>query len=158
MVEVFAISTCGAIVVFAMIMIWQRARKGAIYWNKEVGQIMTKGGKCLYDKGVIDRQKPDEQWREECNEVIRSTNQKASEFVAEVATSLRAQLQCGAKGHGDWVYQKPQEYLYYTCLGSPTKRAGTFIFKCSTCNLEKTLTWKELTVKQRDGLKVLGVK
>lgn len=36
-------------------MIWKKNKKRQkVYWNEVAGQIVTKGGKCLYDKNAVD--------------------------------------------------------------------------------------------------------
>ena len=160
-------------------------RKNSIYWDEKQQQIKTKGGKCVYDSGETSRIKvlesqlsglqnrtrkledvlPDEDWRKKCNDAISSNEKVTREFE----TRYQAQLQCGAKGHGKWVYaggtkQKwdktehdisrnetiTMKVMSYTAIGS-----DGFIFKCSDCGLEITKTAKELTATEREALKKL---
>ena len=146
---------CGFLGLFTCFVLWffeakPWKRKG-IYWNEAEQQIMTKSGECLYDKNeYVQLINLVESYKNGLNEDICVSH--------NLTAKLQAQLQCGAKGHGKWEYQGTEKAIWMsteTWCGIQVN--GRFIFKCPTCNLEKTLTWKELTAKQRDGLKALGI-
>ena len=170
---------CGWLIVFFVYGLFKR--KSSIYWDDKQQQIKTKSGKCLIDVNKVERmdrqlesllnegvvtkieniRKDWLEWQQKCNKVIEEN--------MEVEKRLEAQLQCGAKGHGKWVYaggtkQKwdktehdisgnetiTMKVMSYTAIGS-----DGFIFKCSDCGLEITKTAKELTATEREALKKL---
>ena len=137
-----------------VIVVWIASRgMGKIYWNEKEGQIMTKGGKCLYDTSNFD---------ELCN---RLGSIEASLACTKDRT-LKSQLQCAAKGHGKWVLggkDNGNESVIYRVFwgdkGLTTMQDGicSYVFKCSKCGLEITKTKKELTPKEREALGKLGL-
>ena len=106
-----------------------------VYWNEKEQQIVTKDGRCLYDKAHCRENK-------ECA-VSRHT----------CIVELRRQLQCAAKGHKT-VFEK-------VCTESGLrvrifdKFEEPYIFKCSNCSLEIAKTEKELSATEREALKKL---
>ena len=141
--------------------------KSSIYWDEKQQQIKTKSGKCLYNRREVGgkftkifqrietlSQKirkledvlPDEDWRKKCNDAISSNEKVTREFE----TRYQAQLQCGAKGHGQWVFVKKDLLLQRNC-----PELTGYTFQCEDCDLEITKTAKELTATEREALKKL---
>lgn len=103
-----------------------------VYWNEKEQQIMTKSGKCLFDKhgqSVIN---------DSVAEVFNGRDN--TELALRKSDKFQAQLQCAAKGHGKWMYQGEE---------------GDHIFKCSDCGLEITKTKEELKPAECAALKSL---
>ena len=171
------------IYLFVRLVLWLTVfKKKSIYWDEKQQQIKTKSGKCVWDtnKMSVEAIKPFvisngeritkiEQEREqskEYNKGVRERNVTRDKNRGK----LKAQLQCGAKGH-KMVYEKVGESMWSTyppfadmikdasLLGtgvSHTKLSRVkFIFKCSDCGLEITKTAKELTATEKEALRKL---
>ncbi len=80
------------------------------------------------------------------------TGKSDQEPICKEITTLKAQLQCGAKGHGKWVFVKKD-----LCFHRNSPEITGYIFKCQDCGLEITKTKKELTAKEKEGLTKLGL-
>ena len=155
-------------VIFGLICVptvWLNKRR--IYWDDKQQQIKTKSGKCVYDRKEVGTKFT------KIFQRIETLAQKVKAIERSMTctkdNTLQAQLQCGAKGHGKWVYaggtkQKwdktehdisgnetiTMKVMSYTAIGS-----DGFIFKCSDCGLEITKTAKELTATEREALRKL---
>ena len=137
----------------------KKGKKMKIHWNEKEGQIMTKDGKCLYDK-------------ENSNIKLEYLNQLGCRIskletgdgfllgkAEKESATLRTQIQCAAKGH-DWVYDGPKlciQPMSFLIQPVPAEVYG-YVFTCSLCGLEITKTKKELKPAEREELKRLGVK
>ena len=110
---------------------FKKGNKMKIYWNEKEGQIMTKDGKCRSDMPAMI-------------ELVGGADDRVNthfKYCEDRYAKLKAQLQCGAKGHGDWEYVRKQQCKGYIEV----------VFRCSSCGLEITKTKKELTKKQLDS-------
>ncbi|HDY87626.1 MAG TPA: hypothetical protein ENH82_05845 [bacterium] len=147
-----------------------------IFWDEREGQIVTKGGECLYDKDSINRR-------------LESTVDLAKSFIATFETlktivkdkdkrletlekrlndftcmmcntnpteiiQLQHQLQCAAKGH-EMIFKETNKTgpSSYRCVGPIP--GGWFVFKCTNCNLEIIKTEKELSCVEKEALRKL---
>jgi hypothetical protein len=146
--------------------------KSNVYWNEKEGQIKTRSGKCLYDKNVTDSKNANltnleifvEKLNKQAKILVTTNNDIACDLKG-----VKAQLQCAAKGHGDWKFvgdlkrkwertdteiplqgATSMTVMSYTASGN-----DGFIFKCSNCGLEITKTKKELTASEKEALKKL---
>ncbi len=155
-------------VVFIIRWFWM-AGKG-IYWNDKEQQIMTMGGKCLYDKdsilsglqnhkesleSVINDIKILRLWRKGCEGNDYEVMELRDKYAKAVngLDALTRQLQCSAKTegkHGKWEFRG-------TLKSHPRLMLPLFVFKCSICDLEITLTKKELSKAEREHLTGLGI-
>ena len=148
----------------------------SIYYNAKEQQIMTKGGKCLYDKrtalnvcelmhgqqglvlaGIEQNKRIEKLEREDVAYNLKIDNNnneidKKNDEMGEWERVVEAQLQCQAKGHGKWVFVKKDLLLQRNC-----PELTGYIFKCEDCDLEVAKTKNELTPKQREHLKSLGL-
>ena len=89
---------------------------------------MTMGGKCLYDKAELTR-------------VIKSANETIVSGKS-VLERIERQMACGVKGH-EMVYNRSGVVAH--------------IFKCKSCGIEIAKTKSELTVKEKEALKLLKI-
>ena len=117
-----------------------------IYYDAKDEQIKDKNGVCRYDQSAI-------------LELIGGADERINahfKLCEEREANLKAQLQCGAKGHGKWEFVKKD-----TATGVLTIGCGEaqflFFFKCKSCGLEITKRKKELTAKEKEGLAKLGL-
>ena len=157
---IFGIGFVGVVVGFICLIVWLqertgRHRKAKIYWDKNLQQIRTKDGRCLWDRRYIQNQ---------IDELVLSRrNWDARISVIEKQESrmlcdFKAQLQCSAKtgGKHKMVYSKLDICLNCFTLGTGQRDySKRFIFKCSACGLEITKTEKELSAVEKEGLKKL---
>ncbi len=152
-----------------------------IYWDEKQQQIKTKGGKCLWDKSQhwgkfeklkamiddFDKRLKAEESIEGCDGICETKIDKCNEAIKAIErsltstsdyTTIKAQLQCGAKHHDKW------EFVIRTGIhvgvDSPAGSSHClarirFIFKCSDCGLEITKIAKELTATEREALRKL---
>ena len=125
-----------------------------VYWNEGQGQIMTKGGKCLYDKRRIESLERD------TNETLRRYHERYHDIVTKEMglPGIITQLKCSAKGHGDWVFVNRGIDRFSGMILHPESRQqlnDTFYFKCSGCGLEIAKTKKELKPSEAEALKKL---
>ena len=149
-----------------------RRFKSNIYWNAKEGQIMTKAGKCLYDKKVLSGRIRDSEIKIQVIEA-RNNRLKAEDdaIVAENKAIdkenmeydkdrdvMKAQLQCSAKTKGKhkMVYSRTR-LNEGQCGGLRDWGSPCYVFECSTCNLEITKSKAELTPTERESLKALKV-
>ncbi len=158
-----------------------KMKKQKIYWNADEGQIMTKDGECIYDKGyiaklreiansniekdnkfVLESQPCLRALQGKMDGLYRSKDKRLNHLHSEVGKfgnklakneneieTLKAQLQCSAKGHGKWAYVNCA-YIGGVC-------ARNYIFKCSVCDLEITKMTNELTPTEKGALTKLGI-
>ena len=117
----------------------------AVYWSTKEGQIMTRYGKCLYDKAELTR-------------VIESANKVVAD-TQPILHEIRNQVACGVKGH-EMEYNRVKSEM--TCTEIQTRMGGEdyqrpFIFKCKNCGIEIAKTKSELTVKEKEALKLLKI-
>ncbi len=125
---------------------FKRRNKMKIYYDAKDEQIKDKNGVCRYDQSAI-------------LELIGGADERINahfKLCEEREANLKAQLQCGAKGHGKWEFVKKD-----TATGVLTIGCGEaqflFFFKCKSCGLEITKRKKELTAKEKEGLAKLGL-
>ena len=89
------------------------------------------------------------------NKVVAGINDKTHQEMNLYAPIT--QLRCGVKGH-NFVFNKSDSggingwHILYSGHHVPS-----YIFKCSKCGLTITKTKKELTVKEKNALKTLGI-
>ncbi len=116
-------------------------KRQSIYWNEKQQQIKTRSGKCLYSpqdyyiKCEIDK--------------FKAKVEKFEQRDNDWKNKIKAQLQCGAKGH-KMVYAKKD-----LCFHRNSPQLTGYYFKCSSCGLEITRTEKELTVVEKNALQKL---
>ena len=134
---------------------FKRRKKMKIYWDEKDEQIKDKNGVCRYDQSAI-------------LELIGGADERINahfKLCEEREANLKAQLQCGAKGHKMVFEKSTQNRLTMADLeqareymgGGYFKEKEPFIFTCKSCSLEITKTAKELTVKEKEGLAKLGL-
>ncbi len=102
-----------------------------IYWNEKEGQIMTKGGKCLYDRKDFERR-------------MSETN----DYNRQVAIN-----NCGIEGHS---MEFCGDNLSHSIMGSWVIQQKQYQFRCK-CGLETIKIAGDLTTKEKDGLGKLGL-
>ncbi len=148
-----------------------------IYWNSVLQQFVTKDRECLYDMTsaanwamrICTMESEIETLKKEIagtkalydkNEVrIKDIKQEVGNVFSTVMSRVeytnvqKAQLQCAAKGHGEWKFQKKALVGGYV----PPGHIHGCTFRCDQCGLEIIKTSKELTPKQRESLKGLGL-
>ena len=150
---------------------WRKRKH--IYWNAKEGQIMTRGGECLYDRQAVEnsyiskvseltkRVYALEQEDIEFNRKVDADNVEIDAYNDKMGvweSTVEAQLQCQAKcGHKMVFRNKHDVYIGVdTPVGSTAFTANRgFIFKCQHCGLEITKTEKELKTSEREALKKL---
>jgi len=104
--------------------------------------------------------------KKELIEKVNRLEDKLNKIVAEIKRKTyqerdlyapTTQLRCGVKGH-NFVFIKSDSngingwYILYSDHHVPSYK-----FKCSKCGLTITKTKKELTVKEKNALKTLGI-
>ena len=115
-----------------------KAKMEKIYWNDKDRQVIKKDGECIWDKDVANHHH-----RTACNAGNELVKVNGRIFEAEKKSdTLKAQLQCGAKGHKKWEYVNK-------ILNPANPR---FIFRCSNCDLVIVKTEKELTIVENEAL------
>ena len=146
-----AVVCVGVIVGFVFLIIWlqeklRHRRKSEIYWDKKLGQILTKDGECLYDEHAM--LKIGLQADERVNNSFKIYEDKFAK--------LQAQLQCSAKTQGrhKMVFEKKDTATGLITFGMGVAQMR-FFFKCSICGLEITKTEKELSAIEKEALKKL---
>ena len=120
-----------------------------VYWDDYAGQIKTRDGRAVYDR---------QSSRDLYDELLGKVN-SLQQQVGDLQSKhdyVKSQIQCSAKGHGKWVYQREKQFPDCMKIGA-INGCGLYIFKCPDCGLEITKTEKELTAKQKEHLKGLGL-
>ena len=138
---------------------FKRRNKMKIYYDEKELQIKGKYGMCLLDMAEMRAQKAEMKTFDGGLDDVEDAVEKLKsdqEPICKEITTLKAQLQCGAKGHGKWVYTNsnangPDSYRCIGVLGR------WFVFKCQSCGLEITKRKKEITAKEKEGLTKLGL-
>jgi len=138
---------------------WSYSSKNRdVYWNPSEGQIMTKGGKCLYDRkkaasyrGVVDGNRSVIPGMGKRIRALENSITCTSAVPTETKI-LTAQLQCSAKTKGKHKMVYKDRVLKSMICGV---KAYGYKFTCSTCNLEITKSKAELTPTEREHLKGL---
>ena len=122
----------------------------AIYWNEKEGQIMTRGGKCLYDPYAIDKQISNlANMIVGFKERLNKTQTDGPLLTASKFNTLTRQLQCSAKT------KDKHKMVYANIVYNPAN--PRIIFRCLECDLEVYKTKAELTPSEKEALKKLKV-
>jgi hypothetical protein len=99
-----------------------------VYWDDYAGQIKTRDGRAVYD-----RQSSRELYAELLGK-INSLQQQVGDLQSK-HDYVKSQIQCSAKGHGKWVYQREKQFPDCMKIGA-INGCGLYIFKCPDCGLE----------------------
>jgi len=116
---------------------FKKGNEMKIHWDENKQQIVTKDGKCIYDKAAIMTYYTSASLITDCRTGLHKETQP-----------LLRQLQCAAKGHGKWGFAGGERDAF---------KYHSFIFKCSDCGLVITKTEKELKPAEKEALKKLNL-
>ncbi|KKN75915.1 hypothetical protein LCGC14_0376230 [marine sediment metagenome] len=175
----FVLGVIGLIIALLMVgkYCFKRRTKMKIYWDENLQQIRTRGGKCLLDRtsagnyrGIVNGHIAVIQDMGKRIRALEDIGQGFAPAHFRLLDKLEKQLQCSAKTQGKhkMVFVKKgseETTTYNNTLPTPTwfvtytYSYGTsdrdFVFKCSVCDLEITKTEKELSAVEKEGLKKL---
>ncbi len=117
-----------------------------VYWSENLGQFVTKGKKCLYDKNI--QSSPKDPF---LKGLLEETLKRISKLENAICNTdgrgiLERQLQCAAKTQGK------HNMVYYEQDHPATE---SYWFKCQICKLIINKTKKELSAVEKEGLKKL---
>ena len=151
---------------------FRHSKREPAYWVESEDQIMTRGGKCLFDKGAIkilvrDMNDCDRRYhknrerieslegervnRKDCRDDVTHrcvVAEKTAERLIGSHGTLTCQLQCSAKTKG----KHKMVYTKKVVTNHPL-----YVFTCSVCDTEYIKTKAELTSTERESLKALKV-
>lgn len=124
-----------------------------VYWNKKAGQIVTKGGKCLYD-------------REEIFNNLSSLSTRVGDWESRNVEidkyNRKVEIDnCDLDGHV-MVFKEHRKCQGWCVTPSyissiPRDLDYEYVFKCSKCGYENSKAEKGLTDKESKALKDLGI-
>ena len=74
-------------------------------------------------------------------------------FNRKQIETIKRQVACGAKGHGNMKYKGIVGYDW----GVTNHHLNDYCFKCKKCGLEISYEWHELEPKEQQALITLGI-